>query len=442
MSELPSSGGSCDTGFELQGLPQSGHEAELRARSPIELLASQFVDELRSGERPSVETYAKRYPLHADVIRESFPVMAMLEQARLQNEAGAMRRSIPQRFPFACLGRYELLCELGRGGMGVVFQGRDTDSGHIVAVKVLPWRVSMVPDWQNRFENEARTAARLRHRNIVPVYRFGQEHGYCYYTMQFINGVSLDQIVTQLKNTDGVVYQYEIAREQERRPDGFVAGVSDPEPPLDLHKNLADESHRRRLSRFSWRAFTQITMQVCEALRYAHQQQLIHNDIKPANILLNEDGRVWITDFGLSGAVDVSESTDEPPQRHGTLRYMAPERFTGACDVRSDLYSLGLTLYEMLTLVPAFNADSESELIRRICDEPAIRPSRLQRKIPKDLETIVLNCLAKCPEDRYQSADELYSDLLLCGHGLRVRSTRRGKVSSLWQQWSSRRQRR
>ncbi len=438
MSDSGLSGGNRDTGFQLQGLPQSGREAELRARTPIELLASQFVDELRRGERPSVETYAKRYPLHADVIRESFPVMAMLEQARLQNETRAMGRSIPQRFPFTHLGRCELLCELGRGGMGVVFQGRDTDSGHIVAVKVLPWRVSMVPDWQNRFENEARTAARLRHRNIVPVYRFGQEHGYCYYTMQFINGVSLDQIVTRLKDEDGVVYQDEIAREQERRPDGFISGVSDPEPPSGLHKDFGGDSRRRRLSRFSWRAFTQIAMQVCEALRYAHQQQLIHNDIKPANILLNEYGRVWITDFGLSGSVHVSESADEPAHLHGTLRYMAPERFSGSYDVRSDLYSLGLTLYEMLTLVPAFNADSEAELIRRIRDEPSIRPSRLQRKIPRDLETIVLNCLAKRPEERYQSADALYADLLLCGHGHRVRSTRRRKLSSLWHQWPSR----
>ena len=433
MSDSGSSGGNDDTEFHLQGLPQLGRDAELRARAPVELLASQFVDELRRGERPSVETWAKRYPLHASVIRESFPVMAMLEQARLENEARAMRRSMPQRFPFTRLGGCELLCELGRGGMGVVFQARDTDSNHIVAVKVLPWRASMVPDWQNRFEEEARTAARLRHRHIVPVYRFGQEYGYCYYTMQFINGVSLDQIVTRLRATDGVVYQDEIVREQESRPDGFVQGLSQTDSPEETE----GDCRRPRLTRLSWRAFTQIAMQVCEALRYAHQQQLLHNDIKPGNVLVNENGRVWITDFGLSRSIQASVSASKAPHAHGTLRYMAPERFTGSHDARSDLYSLGLTLYEMVTLKLGFDANSEAELIRRIREESVVRPSELQPKIPRDLETIILNCVAKRPDERYENAESLHSDLLRCGRGQRVKSTRRSKLSSIWHQLTS-----
>jgi len=286
-----------DTDFHLQGLPQSGREADLRSRTPVELLASQFVEELRRGERPSVETYAKRFPLHASVIRESFPVMSLLEQARLQNEARAMRRSMPRGFPFTRLGGCELLCELGRGGMGIVFQAKEVASGHIVAVKVLPWRVSMVPEWQNHFEEEARTAARMQHRNIVPVYRFGQEHGYCFYTMQFINGVSLDRVIARLKDTDGIVYGDEIAHSQRDRPIGFVSRESSRSqsdtnveyPPTDVT--------RRQLTRTSWRSFTQITMQVCEALRYAHSQKVLHNDIKPGNELLDCDGRVRITDF-------------------------------------------------------------------------------------------------------------------------------------------------
>ncbi|MCH2202580.1 MAG: serine/threonine protein kinase [Fuerstiella sp.] len=424
-----------ETDFRLLGLPQPGPDVDLRSRTPVELLASQFVDELRRGERPSVATYAKRYPLHADVIRESFPVLGMLEQARLQNESRAMRRSIPRQFPFTRLGRCELLCELGRGGMGVVYQGRDIDSKHIVAVKVLPWRVSMVPDWQNRFEEEARTAARLRHRNIVPVYRFGQEHGYCYYTMQFINGVTLEQIIARLKASDGVVYQDEIARNQQNRPDGFVQGDSGPNRISGSTVGIEKKSRRPRLTRESWRAFTQIAMQVCEGLRYAHQHQLVHNDVKPANILISADGRVWITDFGLSGTVQTSESTSEAVAPHGTLRYMAPERFAGAHDLRSDLYSLGLTLYEMLTLQQGFDADSEAELIQRISEERVVRPSVFQPNIPRDLETIVMNCIEKRPEDRYQSTESLYSDLLLFSRGQRVSTTRRGRLSLLWNQW-------
>ena len=430
--DLPQSNG--DTGFHLQGTPQPGRDADLRARAPVELLASQFVAELRGGCRPSVQTYAKRYPLHADVILASFPVLAMLEQARLQNEAQAIRRSMPQQFPFTRIGNCELLCELGRGGMGIVFQGRDTRSRHIVAVKILPWRVSMVPAWQERFREEARIAAELRHRHIVPVYHFGQEYGYCYYTMQFINGVSLDQIIGRLCETDGIVYQDEIAREQKNRPVGFfaedqLASV----PPAET----SGSSGRARLTRFSWKAFAQIAMQVCDALRYAHQQQLLHNDIKPGNILVDARGQVWLTDFGLSGSVRSCESTDETTHQHGTLRYMAPERFVGPHDVRSDIYSLGLTLYEMLAMQPAFDAVTEAELIRNVQDNSPARPSKLQRQVPKDLETIVLNCIAKHPTERYQTAESLYSDLLLFGRGQSVPSTRRNKLASLWNHWTS-----
>ena len=178
-------------------------------------------------------------------------------------------------------------------------------------------------------------------------------------------------------------------------------------------------------------------MQVCDALRYAHLQQLLHNDIKPGNILVDAKGQVWLTDFGLSGSVRSCESTDEATHLHGTLRYMAPERFVGPHDVRSDIYSLGLTLYEMLAMQPAFDAVTEAQLIRKIQENSPARPSKLQRQVPKDLETIVLNCIAKHPEERYQTVESLYSDLLLFGRGQSIPSTRRNKLASLWSHWAS-----
>ncbi len=426
-----------ETGFHLQGMPQAGRTADLRSRTPVELLASQFVEELRRGERPSVETYAKRFPLHADVIRESFPVMSLLEQARLQNEARAMRRSMPKGFPFTRLGGCELLCELGRGGMGVVYQARELKSGHLVAVKILPWRVSMVPEWQNRFEDEARTAARMQHRNIVPVYRFGQEQGYCYYTMQFINGVSLDRIISRLRDTDGVVYGDEITHIEKDRPDGFVSKAPDQSQSATLDNRTPADSSRRQLTRTSWRSFTQIAMQVCEALRYAHSQKVLHNDIKPANVLLDSDGRVRITDFGLSCSVNMPETNDQQMQANGTLRYMAPERLLGPHDERSDLYSLGLTLYELLTLTPCFSIESEQELRQQIETRSITKPRQLRAEIPSGLETIVMNCVAPQVDQRYQSADQLYADLLRYGQGQKIRSTRSGGFSTLWRQLRS-----
>ncbi|MEO1983540.1 MAG: serine/threonine-protein kinase [Fuerstiella sp.] len=365
-----------ETDFHLQGFPEQQNEGELRSRAPVEILATQFVEELRAGLMPSIENYARRFPLHAAVIRESFPVMALLEQARQQNETAAIHRNMPETFPFKRLGTCELLCELGRGGMGVVFQARDTNSQHIVAVKVLPWRVSMVPEWQKRFEEEARTTARLRHRNIVPVYRFGQEHGYCYYVMQFVNGIGLDVIIRRLGEVDGVMYQDEIERAESTKPTGYISTMT-----MSAIRNAEDvrkasDVRRKKLTKSSWSSFTQIAIQATQALRCAHGDGVLHNDIKPANLLLDGEGRVWITDFGLSETIDTA-SAESSMKVMGTLRYMAPERLEGNHDARSDIYSLGMTLYELLTRQPAYEAKNEEDMLSR-------RVARVCRGVERD----------------------------------------------------------
>ena len=191
---------------------------------------------------------------------------------------------------------------------GVVFQAREVDSNHIVAVKLLPWRVSVVPEWQKRFEEEARTTAKLRHRNIVPVFRFGQEHGFCYFVMQFVNGIGLDVIIRRLREVDGVLYQDEIERMESAKPACFVSSVAmtaiRPETDID---NI-EEPRRKRLTRTSWKSFTQIAIQTAQALRHAHNEGILHNDIKPGNVLLDGGGRVWITDFGLSQPINSNGS--------------------------------------------------------------------------------------------------------------------------------------
>lgn len=418
-----------DTDFQLLGLPEHQSDTELRARGAIEILATQFVDEIRRGDNPSVENYARRYPLHAGVIRESFPVLGLLEQTRVQSEAASIRRNMPEKFPFNRLGRCELLCELGRGGMGVVFQAREAGSGHIVAVKLLPWRVSIVPEWQRRFEEEARTTAKLRHRNIVPVFRFGQEHGYCYYVMQFVNGIGLDLIIKRLREVDGVVYQDEIERMESAKPRGFVSSVGFEAIQTPDQVDSATEPKRKKLTPHSWKSFTQLAIQATQALRYAHSHKILHNDIKPANLLLDNGGRVWITDFGLSGPMEAPEAPT-PQRLMGTLRYMAPERLVGIHDARSDLYSLGITLYELVTLTVAFDAANEDEMIAMILEQEPTAPRKLVPEIPKGLETIILNCIAKHPPDRYSSADGLLVDLLKFSRDQRVRSVRRSKLTS------------
>jgi serine/threonine protein kinase len=418
-----------DTGFHLLGVPSEDESHRLRSREPFELLVSQFVDELRKGLNPSVELYAKRFRPHAQKIRDVFPVLAMLENARIEKEAQSIRRNMPDRFPFTRLGNCELLCELGRGGMGVVYQARDLQSGHLVAVKILPWRVSIVPEWVERFEREARTAAQLRDRNIVPVFRYGQENGYCYFVMQFVNGIGLDRIISRLRETEGVVYVEDIQRQDSQRLSGLL-------PVSDTSNNPADSEvggkRRRKLTRTSWSNFAKVGVQAAQALRAAHRAGILHNDIKPGNLLLDAEGRVWVSDFGLSQPIEKPRTKSVDRTISGTLKYMAPERLLGQQSAVCDIYSLGATLYELCLQRPAFDHEDRDDLIRMIMEEHPARPRSVCSEIPRGLETIILNCLAKHPTDRYATADILLADLLRFSRNQGVSSTYRNSISGFF----------
>ena len=292
----------------------------------------------------------------------------------------------------------------------------------------------MVPEWQKRFEEEARTTARLRHRNIVPVYRFGQEHGYCYYVMQFVNGIGLDVIIHRLREMDGVMYQDEIERAESSKPAGFVSSMamSAIRTAHDVRKATdagnANEVRRKKLTKSSWSSFTQIAIQATQALRCAHGDGILHNDIKPANLLLDGDGRVWITDFGLSETIDTA-SAESSMKVMGTLRYMAPERLSGTHDARSDVYSLGMTLFELLTRSAAYEAKNEEDMVKKILEQDPQRPRQLEPSIPKGLETIVRNAIARNPAERYESAAAMLGDLLKFSRHQKVVSLRSSRIT-------------
>lgn len=417
----------CDeTGFQLLGLPAEDDQAAQRARAPFEMLVSQFVEELRRGGHPSVELYARRFPPHAERIREVFPVLAMLERARLERESRSIRRNMPGSFPFTRLGNFELLQEIGRGGMGVVFRARDQNSGHLVALKILPWRAAVVPEWVARFESEARTASEMRHPGIVPVFRYGQADGYSYIAMQLIPGVGLDRVILAL----GSHGQASLRQMTEQA--GVVS--ADPAPAADP-ENVQDVLLRSD----SWSAFIQIALQAAQALRAAHQAGICHNDIKPANLLLGPGCQVWVTDFGLSrpftsaaGQPHTAANAASDQEGGGTLKYMAPERFAGHTSAAADCYSLGATLYELSLQCSPFAHDDRRQLQEQILKRPPLRPRELCPEFPGGLETIILNCLQKQPEDRYESADTLIGDLLRLDRGLRIRSTRRSPLRRLF----------
>jgi WD40 repeat protein/serine/threonine protein kinase len=433
-----------------------------------------FVQRLRRGDCPSVGEYTAKYPDLAERIEKLFPAIVVMEKLGSldggQPDSNALRPAgATYRIPTQ-LGEYRVLREVGRGGMGIVFEAVQESLGRHVALKVLPFHGLLNPTHLERFRREARAAARLHHTNIVPVFGVGEHVGIHYYAMQFILGQGLDEVLREVRRirADGTA----LATPGEPTVPGIAASVAEgllsgqfsgsgSKPAVAPHaapaadalsdtlrpgNNAATGSSANqgsasvanspeRLSSSSeaqyFRGVAQIGLQVAGALEYAHEQGVLHRDIKPSNLLLDTAGRVWVTDFGLAKAEDSDELTS-PGDIVGTVTYMAPERFAGEADERSDVYGLGATLYEMLTLRPAFLDKNRGRLIERVTREEPYQPSTIDRHIPRDLETIVLKAITKEPARRYQTAVELAEDLRRFLADRPIRSRRTSAFEKTW----------
>ncbi|MGZ0165004.1 MAG: serine/threonine protein kinase [Planctomycetales bacterium] len=382
---------------ELDGFPTDLDPRRVRSRVQIEVLASEYAENARLGKNPSIDSYVERYPEMAVEIRELFPMVAALEQWKSDRESEVLRAQLPDQFKLKQLGDCRIVREIGRGGMGVVFEAVEGSIERHVAVKLLPWRISMVPHRQERFEREAQTIAKLRHTNIVPIFRFGRHDDYAYYVMQYVESVNLDHIIAALSERQQVSPALEIRNET-----GSTDEPTDQSPGHPARKGLKHDS---------WKAFARIGLQVAQALRHAHRKGVLHNDVKPGNLLIDAAGKVFVTDFGLAEPLD-PESSEVDESVNGTLRYMAPERFQGICDETSDVYSLGITLFELVTQQSAFDTESRVGLINAITQGETRQPADLSREIPTDLAAVISKAISEKPDDRYQSAGEFASDLL------------------------------
>jgi serine/threonine protein kinase len=300
------------------------------------------------------------------------------------------------------LGDYRLMREIGRGGMGVVYEAEQLSLGRRVALKILPFAAVMDPQQLARFSNEARAAAALNHPNIVPVYGVGNERGVHYYSMQFIQGQPLDHLIHELRVRHDDQADTRARAKVTTVPHGTSCPSSDP---YLGRGSLRDRDYYRNVARLG--------VQAAEALHHAHEMGVVHRDIKPSNLLLDARGKLWITDFGLARVAEDASLTHSGAVV-GTARYMSPEQAAGKThlvDHRSDIYALGITLYELLTLQPAFDASGAHEFLRRIEREEPPAPRRVNPQVPADLETIVLKAIAKQRELRYQAVSELAEDL-------------------------------
>lgn len=423
-------------------------------------LAEEFLERYRRGERPSLREYTDKHPELAAEIREVFPAMAMMENIALADESleGAetpVRTSPPEALQQ--LGDYRIIREVGKGGMGIVYEAEQVSLGRHVALKVLPKKMLLDSKQKRRFEREAKAAARLHHTNIVPVFGVGEHEGMPYYVMQFIQGLGLDEVLDELRRMHrgpgsstptaeagarpGVadVTAAEVARSLltgafqgkmpltvdgpqlhaepspvDSAPTPHISAISDTFSISSSSVNLpgqSDASNRSRNRKGSyWQSVANIGLQVAKALDYAHSQGILHRDIKPSNLLLDNRGTVWVADFGLAKTEDQQNLT-HTGDILGTLRYMPPEAFDGRTDRRGDVYSLGLTLYELLSMRPAFDEKDRHRLIKRVTSEEPDRLDRLNRQIPRDLVTIVHKAIDRDPSHRYGSAAALAADL-------------------------------
>ncbi len=468
-------------------------------------LADEFAARYRAGERPSLQEYIDRYPELADDIRELLPAMAEIEQVKEDHQETAEQAAALASPALRQLGDFRILREIGTGGMGIVYEAEQVSLGRHVALKVLPKNMLLDARAKRRFEREAKSAGKLHHTNIVPVFGVGEQDGMPYYVMQFIQGLGLDDVLEELKKlqhggpkagtfiagelraspnaepvadvpweetdrktqTQGAVSAVSVARslltgefhspldqddatapatvEDQRKEDREAAArrsaaSSDSfalsSSSVVLPGQSRDGSKSKNKKRTYWQSVAAIGVQVAEALEYAHKQGIHHRDIKPSNLLLDSQGTVWVTDFGLAKADDQQNLT-HTGDILGTLRYMPPEAFEGKTDARSDVYSLGLTLYEMLAFRAAFDEKERNRLIKQVTEAEPDPLGKLNRQVPHDLETIVHKAIDKDPARRYASAGALAEDLQRFIDDEPIQARRVSDAERLWR-WSRR----
>ena len=387
-------------------------------RDAVELLAEDFLDRFRRGERPSLTEYENRNPDLAGQIRHLSPALVALEQIGASANPG-VERFVPAGL--TRIGEYRILREVGRGGMGVVFEAVQESLGRHVALKVLPPALCR-DNYLERFQREAKAAASLHHTNIVPVFGVGADLGMHFYVMQFIDGRGLDGVIHEVRRlrTLGLGQSAEYSADDPNLSSlarNLLSGTFAPSSVESGDKQSSqtavvatDQTDSTLPKDQYYYAVARLGRQVAEALHHAHTQGVLHRDVKPSNLLLDSSGTVWISDFGLAKADDSEDLTDTG-DLIGTLRYMAPERLQGRGDARSDIHGLGLTLFELLALRPAFDAPGRLRLMDQVArgEAPALR--QLVPELPRDLEMVVSKAMAKEPADRYASAQELAEDL-------------------------------
>ena len=411
----------------------------------------EYMAALEAGKRPNRKEFLARHPDIAADLAACLDGLAFVHSAAAEMHSGgtgpgaaAAAEAHPEADAATAkpLGDFQLVREIGRGGMGVVYEAVQLSLGRKVAVKVLPLAAAFDSRHLQRFHNEAQAAAQLHHTNIVPVYAVGCERGVHFYAMQLIEGQGIDDVIRDLQRSarescdgettnpirdDSATVSWRASTAKQRLADQ-VDGATAPRPASrPLVRTGVDVTSRsivgpsaealttlrsKKRTDF-YRTVAKLGLQAADALEYAHQLGVVHRDIKPANLLLDVRGNLWVTDFGLAQFYAESELT-RTGDLLGTLRYMSPEQAAGRAvvlDQRTDVYSLAVTLYELLTLERALPGETRGELLHQIGSVDPRPPRSIDRNIPPELETILMKAAAKDPADRYATAGAMADDL-------------------------------
>ncbi|WP_205678715.1 serine/threonine-protein kinase [Aquisphaera insulae] len=415
------------------------------------LLFDELARRIDAGEAIDAEQVAIEYPRWSEEIRVLLPTLyGVAALGRDHRGAGpvlpAGGRDAEGRKVF---GDFRIVREIGRGGMGVVYEAEQVPLGRRVALKVIAPAAALDPRAVQRFQLEAHVAGLLQHPNIVPIHAVGAVGETPYYAMQYVDGESLAHLIIELRGLTEVPSvsmappssprdsssrrgggcPSEPSRDEPAWPAsgkpspsgtlalGLLTGYFDPRRESDESGHTArgpgPADPRSVCDRAYIQTIVRLGIQAAEALGYAHDEGIIHRDVKPANLLLDMKGDVWIADFGMAdvqGDAGLTLTGDIP----GTLRYMAPEQALGKralVDRRTDIYALGATLYELLTLGPAVPGTDKQEILRRIAEEEPPPVRRLNPAVSRDLATIVAKSMSKEPANRYETARHLVDDL-------------------------------
>ncbi len=354
-----------------------------------------FLSQVRRGERPSIDELVKRFPAHAEQVRRQCRMMMFAE--RLGTNPHPMVARLREPPALMRLDDYEIHRLIGRGGMGFVYEASKPGLSRRLAIKVLADQASTSRSLPKRFALEAEAASRLHHPNIVPVFDYGEFQGLQFLAMLYIDGCNLEQVIRHL-----------ILKR---------SGVSIPAA------NAAPEECLAAVD--SWEKIARLGAQAASGLQHAHQHGMIHRDIKPANLLLDRQATLYIADFGLAKIRDEDSNLSRTGDTIGTPRYMSPEALRGFTDERSDVFGLGVTLYELVSRTEAFSGTTARQAIqdRSILALPPLK--ELRPDVPEYLADIIMKACAPDPRDRFASAQALQQELNRFAHGGNSRDRRR-----------------